>query len=234
MTAPAGPLVAWDVDQTLLTSGPAGRDIMDVAITRVIDRQPVHEVYFGGKTDPRIATEILVEAGVPAPHNDHVADVLVHLEQVLAERAHLLAGDGRVLPGVPEALSRLQAAGATQTVLTGNIKPNAIVKLAAFGLDAFVDVEIGAYGSDHADRPRLLPLLLDRAAAAHGRRWRPEETWVVGDTEFDYECAAASGAKCLLVATGRLGYDELSTLGADAVLPDLSDTDAVVSLLTAR
>ncbi|MQA03706.1 MAG: HAD hydrolase-like protein [Streptosporangiales bacterium] len=228
----AGPLIVWDIDRTLIDAGAAGRDIMNAAITRVIDREPEHEVWFGGKTDPRIAAEILTAAGVPLPHDDHVADVLVHLEQVLAERETVVAAEGAVLPGVREILTRLRAAGALQTVLTGNIQANAVVKLRAFGLDEFVDVTVGAFGSDHADRPRLLPLVLDRAARAYGRRWRPEETWVIGDTEFDFECAAASGARCLLVATGGSSYEHLSTLGADTVLPDLSDVPAVVRLLT--
>ncbi|MQA78673.1 MAG: HAD hydrolase-like protein [Streptosporangiales bacterium] len=226
------PLVAWDVDQTLLSSGTAGRDIMQTAVTRAVGEALTYDVWFGGKTDPRIAGEILVSGGVPTPHDAHVADVLVHLEQVLAERAHLIAADGHLMPGVRETLTRLRADGVVQTVLTGNIRPNAVVKLAAFGLEEFLDVEIGAFGSDHADRPKLLPLVLERAERAYGRRWEPEQTWIVGDTEFDYECAAASGARCLLVATGRSSYDELSALGADAVLPDLSDVDEVVRLLT--
>jgi phosphoglycolate phosphatase-like HAD superfamily hydrolase len=61
----------------------------------------------------------------------------------------------------------------------------------------------------------------------------PEETWVIGDTPRDYECARAGGAHCLLVATGRYRLQELGGLGADAVLADLAATEAVVDLLTA-
>src|SRR5690606_12874549 len=125
------PLVVWDVDHTLLTAGTAGSEIMDVAIARVLEREVTHKVDFGGKTDPRIVTEILTEAGVPAPH-DHVDEILVHLERALAERAHLIADDGRVLPGVREVLAKLRAAGSLQTVLTGNIEANAVMKVSAF------------------------------------------------------------------------------------------------------
>ncbi|MBO0826958.1 MAG: haloacid dehalogenase-like hydrolase [Streptosporangiales bacterium] len=228
------PLVAWDVDKTLIDAGPGGGDIMDVAVSRTLDRVLEHGVRFGGKTDPRIAAEILAASDVPLPHDEHVATVLTHLEDVLRERAHLLAAQGRVLPGVRETLKRLHDLGAVQTVLTGNIRPNALVKISAFGLDEFLDLEVGAFGSDHASRPQLLPLVLERAALKYRRTWTPQQTWVVGDTEFDHECAAASGARCLLVATGSVDYDTLGTLGADAVRHDLSDADAVVSLLTGR
>lgn len=226
------PLVAWDVDRTLIAAGPAGSEIMDVAVSRTLDRVLDHDVRFGGKTDPRIAAEILAACGVPLPHDDHVETVLTHLEDALRERAHLLAEQGQVLPGVRETLKRLHDMGVVQTVLTGNIKPNALVKLSAFGLDEYLDLEIGAFGSDHASRPQLLPLLLERAALKYGRGWPPERTWVVGDTEFDHECAVTSGARSLLVATGSVSYDALSALGADAVRHDLSDVDEVVALLT--
>lgn len=225
-------LVAWDVDKTLIDAGLAGGDIMDVAVGRTLDRVFEHRVRFGGKTDPRIAAEILAAGDVPLPHDGHVATVLTHLEDVLRERAHLLTEQGSVLPGVRETLKRLHDLGAVQTVLTGNIRPNALVKVSAFGLDEFLDLEIGAFGSDHASRPQLLPLVLERAASKYGRTWTPRQTWVVGDTEFDHECAAASGARCLLVATGSVGYDTLRALGADAVRRDLSDVEAIVSLLS--
>jgi phosphoglycolate phosphatase-like HAD superfamily hydrolase len=55
--------------------------------------------------------------------------------------------------------------------------------------------------------------------------------WIVGDTLRDFECAIAGGARGLLVATGRVGRDELSACGADAVVDDLSDVDAVLAIL---
>ena len=61
----------------------------------------------------------------------------------------------------------------------------------------------------------------------------PEQTWVIGDTPRDYECAAAVGAHCLLVATGRYSYQELTRLGADHVADDLKATVTVADLLTA-
>ena len=59
----------------------------------------------------------------------------------------------------PELLQALAADGRLHlSVLTGNIAPNAVVKLAAFGLDKWLDLETGAYGSDHEDRQQLVPI----------------------------------------------------------------------------
>jgi phosphoglycolate phosphatase-like HAD superfamily hydrolase len=116
-------------------------------------------------------------------------------------------------------------------VLTGNIAPNALVKLASFDLDRLLDLEVGAFGSDHADRNELVPIARERVARLRGKRFASFEVWVVGDSENDLACARAGGVRCLLVGTGRAGLDELRTLGADAVLADLGDTDSVIEIL---
>ena len=95
-------------------------------------------------------------------------------------------------------------------MLTGNIAPNAVVKLAAFGLEKWLDLETGAYGSDSEDRTALVPIALGRLASLRGVRLTPDQTWVIGDTPRDYECAEAGGAHCLLVATGSYGLEDLA------------------------
>ncbi|MDQ3979316.1 MAG: HAD hydrolase-like protein, partial [Actinomycetota bacterium] len=72
----------------------------------------------------------------------------------------------------------------------------------------------------------------DRARRLRGWDVEAATTWVVGDTANDLACARAGGARCLLVATGRVPLEELERLGADQVLPDLSDAEAVTRLLT--
>ena len=144
-----------------------------------------------------------------------------------------VAEDGSACSGAPELLQALAADERLHlSVLTGNIAPNAVVKLAAFGLDKWLDLETGAYGSDSEDRQALVPVALGRLASLRGARLAPGATWVIGDTPLDYECARAAGAHCLLVATGRYALQELEGLGADAVLADLAATEAVVGLLT--
>ena len=100
------------------------------------------------------------------------------------------------------------------TLLTGNIDANALVKVAAFGLDRWLDLTVGAYGSDAADRNLLVPVALRRLSARRGVELAAADAWVIGDTPRDLECARVAGARCLLVATGRYGFDELAALGA--------------------
>lgn len=229
-------LVLWDIDGTLLTGGPLAREVFDAAVAGVLARPPGdHGVRMSGKTDPQIALEILDRAGVRRDEALRVLpQVLQALEDGLAEGLERIRTEGRVHPGVQELLERLHGRpDVIQSVLTGNLLRNARVKVRAFGLDRFLDLEVGAYGSDHHDREELVPFALRRVERRHGAALRPGDVWIVGDTPRDLACARSGGARCLLVATGRHPHAELRELPADAVLPDLADTDAVLELLLA-
>jgi phosphoglycolate phosphatase len=227
-------LILWDIDGTLVRAGPASLAAFDEAVRAVVGRDPgAHGVTFSGKTDPQIALEILAAMAISdSEAAEHLPGVLDALEVALHEAVDTIRQSGRVLPGVEEVLRRLAGdPSVLQTVLSGNIEPNARLKLAAFGLDGWFDFESGGYGSDHQDRERLVPIVLDKVAGRHGFRPGPSNVWVVGDTPLDLACARAGGALCLLVATGWTPLADLQVAGADAVLPDLSDTDGVVRIL---
>jgi phosphoglycolate phosphatase-like HAD superfamily hydrolase len=224
-------LVLWDIDGTLLRGGEVGTEVFDRALLNVFGRLPDGRVQMSGKTDPQIVREYL-----GLLQEDDVAqlpEVLKHLELELAAAADRIATEGHVCRGVPALLERLAGDGrVVQSVLTGNIAPNAVVKLAAFGLEKWLDLEAGAFGSDHEDRRELVQVALRRQRELRDRHFDAADAWVVGDTPNDLAAARAGGAHCILVATGRFGLDELEPLGADRVLADLADTDAVVELLT--
>jgi phosphoglycolate phosphatase len=209
----------------------------DAAVARALGRPAgEHGVRMSGKTDPEIALEILAYAQVAeAEAREHLPLVLEHLERELAGAVHQLQERGRVMPGVEELLARLDAAdGVISSVLTGNIEANGRLKLAAFGLDRWLDLEVGAYGSDDPDRRRLVAVALDKLARSRRISVRPDEVWVVGDTPRDLDCARAAGARCLLVGTGGYGVEELRALAPDAVVEDLRPVDDVYALLTDR
>ena len=225
-------LILWDVDGTLIHSRGIGAAVFDRALERVIGMAPSSRLVLGGKTDPQIALEYL-EAMAVDDADGKLSLVVEAVEAEVAAAATLLAETGNPMPGVPELLARLAAEeGVHQSVLTGNTAANAVVKVSAFGLEKWLDLEVGAYGSDHADRCQLVPIAVERARRLRAWDVDAATTWVVGDTGNDLACARAAGARCLLVATGKVPLEELERLGPDHVLPDLSDTDAVVRILT--
>jgi len=56
-------------------------------------------------------------------------------------------------------------------------------------------------------------------------------TVVIGDTPLDIEAALVSGARAVGVATGSYTAADLAAAGAHAVLPNLTDTNAVLRAL---
>ena len=230
-------LVLWDVDGTLVRIGDLGRDPFQQAIADALQRDLGPEfhrrVQMSGKTDPQIARELLEIAELGDDEREAaLPEVLRRLEHHLAAAEHLMEERGQAMKGAEDVLSKLAAIdGVVQSVLTGNLAANALVKLRAFGLDRWLDLDIGAYGSDHHDREELVPIALAKARGRYGDGFSPEETWVVGDTPRDLACAKSGGARCLLVATGRYTREELEGLGADVVLDDLSDVSEVVEWL---
>jgi phosphoglycolate phosphatase len=226
-------LVLWDVDGTLLRAGDIGAAVFDDAIEMVLGRRPPERIRMSGKTDPLIVREYLAMMGVGETPS-LVEEILFRLGENLAaaSEAGILQAEGRACPGVPELLGLLaEADHVVQALLTGNIYSNAVVKVNAYGLDRWLDLAVGAYGSDSVDRNRLVPIALGRLYEARAVRLAPSDVWVVGDTPRDLACARAAGARCLLVATGRYTFDELSGLGADLTLADMSDPVPALSVL---
>ncbi len=127
------------------------------------------------------------------------------------------ASDGRAAPAI------------VQSLLTGNIRALAEVKLGPLGLTTHLDLDAGAYGDAHENRAELVPLAWQAAARAYGHRFGGSSTVLVGDTPFDVAAALAAGARAVGVATGPFTAEELAASGAHAVLPDLADTDRVVA-----
>jgi phosphoglycolate phosphatase-like HAD superfamily hydrolase len=226
-------LLLWDIDGTLIRTGLIGRRVIEEAAAQVGRLTEVPNVVMSGKTDPQILREIFTAAALADDHIDALLpDAVAAAEAALAAAEEELRAAGRVLPGVVELLERLQATeGIRQTLLTGNLTPNAAVKMAAFGLSEYFDAEVGAYGTDHADRLELVPIVLERVSRFRGETYEPDEVWVIGDTHNDLACARAGGVRCLLVGTGRVAVADLP---ADAVFPDLSDVDGAFRILTGR
>jgi phosphoglycolate phosphatase-like HAD superfamily hydrolase len=219
--------VLWDIDGTLMrTGGVAAQAFLD-AVAEVTGTRPSAERRdYGGRLDTEIADMLLTAVGATATS---VTDVLLVLERLVAERVDQLRAQTSTFPGIDALTARLAEAGVRQTVVTGNIPAVARHKLEAALLIPPIEPDLGGYGDSAADRAAVARVALDRLAAAG---WRPDlnEVWIVGDTPRDLACARAIGVRCALVGTGRRGPSDLHGLGADIVLPDLSDPGPLLDL----
>ena len=229
-------LILWDVDGTLVSCGPAGREALESGARLVAGLAALPHLPMGGKTDPQIIGEMLLGAGVaPADLDSLVPVALAEAKRALAGWRERMGREGKVHPGVRRLLDELAARGGVrQTLLTGNVAVNAAIKVGAFGLEGYFDLPVGAYGDDNAQRELLVPIALDRMRELRGETYQPEQVWVIGDTARDLSCARAAGVRCLLVGTGRDGFDAVRGLEADALMENLADTGAALGILLGR
>ena len=159
------------------------------------------------------------------------------LAAALEARRDDLIREGQLMPGAAEAVAAVAKLDAPEnktvpTVLTGSSKPSAMLKLRAFGLDGYVDFDIGGYGNEAYPKGTLLRVARERASDKHKVTFGEDVTVYVADSPRDVDAARIGGARSLAVASGRATAAELRDAGADAVLPDLTDTEAVVALVT--
>ncbi|MFC8829643.1 HAD family hydrolase [Streptomyces sp. NPDC057137] len=131
-------------------------------------------------------------------------------------------------PVLKHALDALAVAGVRQTVVTGNVRPVAEIKLGVFGLDTHIEWDAGAYGEDADLRPALVDFALTRSSTAAG------DAVLIGDTPADVEGGRENGVHVIAVATGRSSATELLGAGAHHVLDDLSDIERLLTLIASR
>jgi phosphoglycolate phosphatase len=231
-------LLLWDIDHTLIVASGVGREIYALAFERVFGRPLVHLADMSGRTEYAITRDTLALNGVEPDHPDHPDRSAEAFYAALCDGARSLAGrmreEGRTLPGAREALTVLTADGTVQSVVTGNLPDIAATKLRTFGLDGFLDLEIGGYGDIARDRAVLVRMAIELAEEKYDRAFGAENTVVIGDTTHDVKGALDNGAFAVGVATGVNSMDDLYAAGAHLVLPDLVDLAKLHEFLSDR
>lgn len=223
-------LVLFDIDGTLLNCGWQPLGVFSQSLTDVFGTCGAVDGFdFAGRTDPGIVLDLITGAGISKAE---VLEKLPRMREIYTRRleASLVRDGMRLLPGVMEILERLATReDVVLSLLTGNWGPGARTKLSRFDLNRFFT--FGAFGCDGIDRSDLPPVALARAEREIGRRFRPEETLIVGDSVHDVSCAHAHGIPCLAVLTGRTPAETLQEAGADWIVEDLRQATSAVPWL---
>ena len=199
-------VLCWDIDGTLLTTARAGIYAVEAAVEEVTGGAcDLQGLSTAGCTDHEVAALALTSAGhEPAPA--HVEWVLRAYERNLPRCLPLR--QGRVLPGVAEALGDLHGDRSVASILlTGNTAAGAAAKLGHYGLEGFFP-RGGAFCEGAGTREEVAARCLglaERLADGDG----PPRVFVIGDTPRDVACGASIGARTIAVASGSYTEDEL-------------------------
>jgi phosphoglycolate phosphatase len=221
-------LVLFDIDGTLLSAGGAGARAVKEAMLEVYgETGSIGGYNMGGRTDPQIVRELLTPVGYSVEEVEAGLEALweAYIRNLRTEIANAKI---RALPGIPALLDRLEENGDPTVLglLTGNVEEGARLKVDAAGL-GFERFRVGAYGSDHWQRPELPAVAARRAREKTGIGFEGKEIVIIGDTPFDISCGAHLGVRTIATATGTHSTDDLAQHGPDYLFDDLSDTEAV-------
>lgn len=211
----------WDIDGTLLTTARAGVFSLEAALEEVSGvRGDLQGMATAGMTDYAIAEAALAAVGHATDEETVQRFLAIHGRQ-LPEYLH--RREGRVLPGVREALEDLDGDPSVRNLLlTGNTEAGAAAKLAHYGLAEFFP-EGGAFCVGPGERAEIARRALPYANGT--------PALVIGDTPADVECGKEIGARTIAVATGSYSVDQLRETDPWAALEQLPEPGAFRELL---
>lgn len=229
----------WNIDLTLLDVAKVARAAYAEAFATVTGRPLVQLPQLVGRTEPEIFFDALGRNGVSLRADGESEQLLApfgaEFATRLAARKDQLATEGMLLPGATDALKAVKKLkNVVQSVLTGSSRPNAAVKLRAFGLDKYLDLTIAGFaGSEPYPKGALLRATRLRAEEKYRVSFAERATVYIADSSRDVEAAKVGGAMSVGVASGRASAHELREAGADLVLEDLVSPEPLIALLTA-
>jgi len=217
-------VLLFDIDGTLLRAYGAGSEAMRRAAVKLLgERCHGAQIDLGGALDPWIFERLASHGGYEVDDSMHArfrplyAELLV--EQLAKPESKCLA-----MPGVHTLLAHLREAKSwTMGLLTGNFAETGAIKLRRAGIEV-EQFEIAAWGDMAKTRPGLVPVALAQLPRTVASR----DVIVIGDTVRDVHAAHENGAICLAVTTGGSTRSQLEEAGADVVLDNLEDLEAVL------
>ncbi len=210
----------FDIDGTLIGSDGAGRRALDRAFFELCGvEQALAQVTLHGNTDPFIVRDAyLAHLGRPPTEREIQAILeryLHYLEQEMVTCAY------HVKPGVEATLDLLSTRETWIGLATGNVQTGARLKLERGGL--WRRFSFGGFGSDAAERGKLVRVSIGRAEMLAQRKFLPEEIFVIGDTPRDIAAAHACSARAIAIATGPHSVEELRAADADQVFSTMTE-----------
>ncbi|MPZ98334.1 MAG: HAD hydrolase-like protein [Dehalococcoidia bacterium] len=216
--------VLFDLDLTLL-SIEGDRDIRSQALAAVTGvPDPLSHIDDAGRTDRWLVEQASSMWGfeVDGLFERYEAAYTAELRVALAELPC------SAFPGAAPLLEALAARPETRIgVSTGNLRANAVLRVAHAELTRYFTPLHGGFGDRHADRADIV-----RAGCLECGHVEGERLVVVGDTVHEVRAALDAGAAPVAVATGHASEEQLRAAGASTVLPDLDDCTAALEAIT--
>lgn len=221
-------LALFDVDRTLIRVSKGHDTTFSVAFKIVygIDAK-IDEINHHGMTDQQVIIEVLKNHGV---EEQTIKRNLKKCMKVIIDSYNKIIKNDEViaLDGVRESLNELSKSNVLLGLVTGNLEPIAMNKLKKANLDHYF--RVGGFGTDDIERANLVKLAIKRAIENFGFKFYNNVS-LFGDTPQDVQAGRKAGIKTIGVATGIYSKEQLESAGADFVLENLKDKNAVLEMV---
>jgi phosphoglycolate phosphatase-like HAD superfamily hydrolase len=217
-------LLLFDVDGTLVKS--PSTLLFSQCILNLYGINAYTNDTIDGLTDKLIFQTLLKEA---AWDDAKIKACIPHLLDELERgyRESFKEKSIKILGGVPELLEVLEKQDVILSLITGNLRSIAQLKLVDVGI--FHYFSKGGFGSDpHTQRSDLVELAIKRA----GFQNKKSEVWVIGDTPRDIIAGQSAQVEHTIgVATNKHSVKELKDARPYKVLNDLSNLKEALAAL---
>lgn len=218
-------LLIWDIDGTLMSSKGIGRRAMDSTFKRLYDIESgFKNVEMSGRLDYQIIRDAHDNHSIPS------YDLSRFYEAYEIELKDEIKSDTKasVLAGIIDILERNNE-NIYHILGTGNCEIGARLKLSHVGLDHYF--RVGGFGDEDKDRWQIIEKGYNLARSYYNIDFKKSNTYVIGDTPHDINCAKRMGVKSIAVATGSHSYKELEKYDSDYLLDkmDLIELDRILN-----
>ncbi len=212
-------ILLFDIDGTLLHTGGIGQKSIEESFEELYGvKINIKRGTFAGKTDHIIYTELTKKYGLKPELGKFKKIYFKRLEKKLAEKKNL-----KPLPGIHEFCSTLvENEKFFLSLLTGNWRRGALLKIKYFGLKKFFNT--GIFGDGISDRNILGKIAKDTFKNS-------KKIVIIGDTPSDIMCANSNGLISIAVATGPFDIEELRKYNPHLLLENFKNQEKILKFL---
>ncbi|HME54424.1 MAG TPA: HAD hydrolase-like protein [Candidatus Lokiarchaeia archaeon] len=222
-------LALFDIDGTLMIGIKVHKESFYAALRDVYGvSADIQWAGYSGLTDPLIVRELAMQGGIP--EDEIEAKMPVALDRIgTYHEEHYQEDDGKVLPGIPELLAELERRHVLMGLVTGNVVKCAYYKLMNLAIERYFSV--GGFGSDDADRSKLIEIATQRAELNYKFKNNGHNVVYVADTSRDIEAARKAGVPIIIIRNERTRDDAFDDPEPDLLLPDATRKDEFLEFI---
>lgn len=214
-------LFLFDIDGTLISPGPAGRNSISKAIENYTGVPPNLQIKdVAGMTDKLIVKNALYKCGINGEIKSVIDDIVNEYVSLL-EKSYSESDGAFVYDDSIALINKVKSKRIPIGLLTGNIKRGAKIKLDKFDLMKYFP--FGAFADDGNTRNDLPIVAKNLAQELYNTKFNFENIVLVGDTPEDAIAASANGCKSIIVCRRKEWYDDIKDAGADLIVESLDE-----------